>query len=216
MSLHELPLGVVERIVLVEDGARDPELADVVQKTGPGEDSLLCRSHAQLPSDPDAQMADPAVVSADLTVGDAHDPRASKPVLECPRQRARDHNCQPVTPSGYYWLFRPTTNQSRGLVAQSGLKRQANTMLHAVWTGIPSERASMPDPSNLADATATTRPRASTTGPPLLPGLMGAENCTKSLPSRLRKPEITPTDRLPPNPSGAPTTMTAWARVGRA
>ena len=54
MSLHELPLRVVERIVLVEDGAWDPELADVVQEPGPGKDSLLRRRHAQLPSDPDA------------------------------------------------------------------------------------------------------------------------------------------------------------------
>jgi hypothetical protein len=117
MSLHELPLRIVERIVLVEDGAGDPKLADVVQKAGSGEDSLLCRGHAQLPSDADAKLADPAIVSSDLMVGDTHDPRASGPVLECPRQRARDHDCQPVSPSGYYWLFRPTTKQSRGLVA---------------------------------------------------------------------------------------------------
>src|SRR5260370_10545163 len=41
MSLHQLPLRGLERILLVEDGAWAPELADVVQKPRSGTYSLL-------------------------------------------------------------------------------------------------------------------------------------------------------------------------------
>src|SRR5437773_10941162 len=53
---------------------------------------------------------------------------------------------------------------------------QTTTLSHATVTGIPRDRSSTPTPENFAAAMATTRPRASITGPPLLPGLMAAVN----------------------------------------
>src|SRR5258708_34469910 len=80
VGLHQLPLRVVQRVVLVQDGAGESQLPDVVQEARSCEDTLLSVCHAQLSSDLDAQLADAAVVRSDLAVGHMHDVCLAAPV----------------------------------------------------------------------------------------------------------------------------------------
>src|SRR6202035_2692630 len=54
---------------------------------------------------------------------------------------------------------------------------QTTNETHAVWTGMAKASASAPSTTSFAVAMPTTWPCRSTTGPPLLPGLMAAVNC---------------------------------------
>ncbi len=66
--------------MLVEDGAWESQLPDVVQQAGAREDALLRVGHAQLARDLDAQLAYTAVVRSDLAVGHTHDSCLAAPV----------------------------------------------------------------------------------------------------------------------------------------
>src|SRR5439155_24839505 len=69
---------------------------------------------------------------------------------------------------------------------------QTLSCAQATETGMANPSASTPSPTYLPLAIPITCPCESTTGPPLLPGLIGAENWTESLPSMLRKPDTKP------------------------
>src|SRR5260370_16930402 len=68
VGLHQLPLRVVKRVVLVEDGAWESQLPDVVQQAGAREDALPRLGHAHLARALNAQLASTAVVRSDLAV----------------------------------------------------------------------------------------------------------------------------------------------------
>src|SRR4029077_17409140 len=98
VGLHQLPLRVVERIVLGEDRSRESQLPDVVQQPRPGEDALLRSSHPELAGDLDTKLADAAVVRSDLAVGHTHDVRLAVPIWKFPYQRTWDHDSHALPP----------------------------------------------------------------------------------------------------------------------
>ena len=54
-----------------------------------------------------------------------------------------------------------------------------------------------------------TRPWELKTGPPLLPGLIGAVICKNLTPLRMRSPPMIPVETVPSSPCGLPSTMTS-------
>jgi len=70
VSFHHLPFRRVQRAVLVQDGIRDTQLADVMEEAGSSEHSLVRCRHTQLATDLYAQLSHPAVVALRLTVFD--------------------------------------------------------------------------------------------------------------------------------------------------
>ena len=64
--------------------------------------------------------------------------------------------------------------------------------------------------ADVAVEMAITRPWELKTGPPLLPGLIGAVICRYRTPAIVRSPPMIPVDTVPSSPCGLPRTTTSW------
>jgi len=112
MRPHQVPFGVVQRIVLVEDGAWERELADIVEQARPFEDPALGGRHTKLVSDPDAQSRYASVVPAGTVIGQAA--RLPDVDLSRPRPLAWDHDGQRRHPLWLGFTDRKRSGQEGG------------------------------------------------------------------------------------------------------